>query len=59
MSLSPGPHWIGSFQDILTHFATEDPLEEVWAQIGRFATTSYLNNLTPDNIAVPWSGTCQ
>jgi hypothetical protein len=48
------PRWIGSFQDTGFYYASENPLAEVWAYVGRFGTDSYLKRLKPDNPALPW-----
>jgi hypothetical protein len=46
------PRWIGSFQDTGYDIASENPLEEAWAFIGRFGTDSYLKRLLPTNVPV-------
>jgi hypothetical protein len=49
-----GIQWIGSFQDARNYAASENPLEEVWAQVARQGTDSFLERVKPDNASLPW-----
>ncbi len=44
---------IGSFQSEHSLIHSEEPLEEVWNHIERFAT-SYLKKFNPDKKDIPW-----
>jgi len=41
-------HHIGSFQDEKYLLPSEEPLEEVWNQIGRFGTSFIARNFEPE-----------
>lgn len=45
--------WIGSFQRGATQ-PSENPLEEVWAQIARIGTVEYAKSLTPTRRDINW-----
>lgn len=47
-------NWIGSFQNENNLYSSEHPIEEVWSQIGRFGTSSFLESCKPDKQDIPW-----
>ena len=54
MKKRQGLHRIGSFQ-FPNRFVSENPLEEVWAQIARYGTRDYLRtNLKPEKSDIDW-----
>lgn len=48
-----GLSYLGSFQTGLL-IRTENPLEEVWTQVSRYGTDSFLARFQPDNKTIPW-----
>jgi hypothetical protein len=52
-------NWLGSFQNTRLHYSSENPLEDVWAQLGRVATREHLTALKPNNPSVPWDEFCK
>lgn len=48
-------NWIGSFQNENVQYHSENPIEEVWLRIGRFGTSSFLeNHFKPEKQDIPW-----
>ena len=47
-------NWVGSLQDERNYFACDDPLAEVWARVGRFASLKYLTaKMKPSSLTIP------
>ena len=56
MALTPLKlHFIGSFQNEMAHYFSEDPLAEVWDHVSRLGTSSFQQrHFIPDKKDIPW-----
>jgi hypothetical protein len=52
--MSLGLHYVGSFQNYAIRMESENPLEEVWSQVSRFATDECLNDMASDTGIANW-----